>query len=347
MKKLRMGVALCAILASRLSLAADDQHVPGDRFPAHIYGGGDPCATDLFCSVHTLTAGFVADGEFDPVGQRSGFVTTETTIVVIDNLCGIVSEADITGPDFPGPGPVFPATRSFAWGMGAGDSWVGSWAVTNSLPKLYHLDSSFNTLNAFSFPDPGTGLDMQFSGLALDRDRGHLWGILRNNPAGTLSRFVELDVNVDPPVVIQGPIEVPWPGGASAVGSAGLEYNNTNCTILALQQDSNNVGQTFVVAFQDVDPAGPSSGVTRLGECQLTNTPCTGGGQSTNRPWGISYVEIEPAYLIFSDLNLQANCGTIDQPADFHLVEGPAVSGTCLTPVTPTTWGQIKASYGR
>jgi hypothetical protein len=286
---------------------------------------------------------FVADGEYDPVGLRSGFVTTENTIIIVDNICGTQSVTDITGLDFPGP-----VTRSFAWGIGGGDSWVGSWNAPGfPPPKLYHLDSSFNTLNAYTFPDPGTGLDMQFSGLAMDRDRGHLWGILRNNPLGTVSRLVELNVNVDPPVVIQGPIDMPWPGGPSAVGSAGLEYNNTNCTLLALQQDSNNVGQTFLVVVQDVDPAGPSSGVALLGECQLTNIPCTGSGQGTNRPWGISFVEVEPAYVIYSDLNLLAGCQSIGQPADFHIVAGPGVSGLCLTPVTPATWGQIKASYKR
>ena len=342
MKTLCMWVALSAILAAGPSAAADDRHLPGDRFPAAAVGGVPLCPSDIFCGSDSLDAGFVADGEFDPTNQRTGFVTTNNTIIVIDNLCGSAVESDITGPDFPGP-----ATRSFAWGLGAGDCWVGSWNVTGSAPKLYHLDASFNTLNAYNFPDPGTGLDMQFSGLALDRDRGHLWGILRNNPAGTNGRFVELDINGASPVVIQGPIDVPWPGGVSAIGSAGLEYNNADCTILALQQDTNNIGQTFMVAFQDVDPAGTAGGVSRLGECQISNTPCVGGGQSTNRPWGLALVDGPPAYVIFSDLNVQADCATIDQPADFHIVEAPAVTGTCAAPVTPTTWGQIKATYNR
>jgi hypothetical protein len=340
-----MWVALCAILpAYRLATAADDRHVPGDSYPAPIYGGGVPCATNVYCgsSDTALTDGFVADGEYDPVNQRSGFVTTENTILIVDNLCGVQSESDIIGADFPGP-----ATRSFAWGIGAGDCWVGSWNVTGSSPKLYHLDATFNTIGTYTFPDAGTGLDMQFSGLAMDRDRGHLWGILRNNPAGTFSRLVELDVNVDPPAVLQGPIDVPWPGGASAVGSAGLEYNNADCTLLALQQDAGNVGATFLVALQDVNPAG-AGGVTLLGECQIANTPCTGAGQGTNRPWGITLIDGPPAYAVFSDLNLQGDCASIDQPADFHLIEGPAVTGICASPVTPSTWGQIKArGYGR
>jgi hypothetical protein len=28
-------------------------------------------------------------------------------------------------------------------------------------------------------------------------------------------------------------------------------------------------------------------------------------------------------------------------------VEAPAVTGTCAAPVTPSTWGQIKANYHR
>jgi hypothetical protein len=339
-----LGALMGAFLITADPTAAkDERHSPGDPYPVPIRAfAGEVCTDDLFCSADTLEAGFVADGEFDPSNQRCGFVTTNNTIIVVNTVCATQSETAITGDDFPGP-----ATRSFAWGLGSGDSWMGTWNVPGFTPKLYHLDGNFNVIGTFNFPDSGTGLDMQFSGLALDRDRGHLWGILRNNPAGTNARLVELDINVEPPLVIQGPIDVPWPGGPSAIGSAGLEYNNGDCTLLALHQDTNNVGATLLVSLQDVDPAGPASGVTLLGSCQITNTPCVGGGTTTNRPWGLALVDGPPSYVIFSDLNVQGDCATIDQPIDFHIVAGPQVTGQCLLPVTQSTWGQIKAGYSR
>jgi hypothetical protein len=179
----------------------------------------------------------------------------------------------------------------------------------------------------------------------MDPTSGHLWGILRNNPSGTISRFVEFDVNVDPPVLLQGPIDTPWPGGPSAVSSAGLEYSTTDCTLLALRQDSNNLGDTSLVVFQDVDPQGVSGGVTLLGDCSVANTPCVGAGQTSNRPWGISLIETEPSYVVYSDLNLDNACTNIEQPGDFHVIARPPFTGVCVAPVEPSTWGQIKSRY--
>ena len=335
-----MAVGLLVVAGTAM---AADLHLPGDPLPgAGPSFAADPCGSDTWCGDHALSEGFVADGEWDPVSGNVGFVTTINSILVRNAVCAGVSATDITGGDFPGP-----VTRSFAWGRGQGDSWVGSWVATGApAPQLYHLDATFAVIAAYSFPDSGTGLNMQFSGLALDRARGHLWGILRNNPAGTLSRFVELDVNVDPPVVLQGPLDVPWPGGPSAVSSAGLEYNQQDCTILAMRQDANNVGVTSLVLFQDVNPVG-KGGVALLGECSIANSPCTGGGQGSNRPWGIALIESPAAYVVYSDLNLATGCGTIEQPADFHIIGLPPFSGLCVVPVTERTWGGIKALYRR
>lgn len=339
----RATVAMCfGLFVLAGAAAAADLHLPGDPLPgAGPSFAADPCASDTWCGDHALSEGFAADGEWDPVSGKVGFVTTINSIVVRDALCTAMSETDITGGDFPGP-----LSRSFAWGLGQGDSWVGSWLATGApAPKLYHLDATFAVIASYSFADPGTGLDMQLSGLALDRARGHLWGILRNNPAGTVSRFVEFDVNVDPPVVLQGPLDVPWPGGPSAVSSAGLEYNQEDCTILAMRQDANNVGETSLVLFQDVNPGG--TGVVLLGECSIANSPCTGAGQSSNRPWGIALVETPSVYAIYSDLNLATGCQTIEQPADFHVVGIPPFTGLCVSPVTERSWGGIKAMYRR
>ncbi len=335
--------AMIATLALAGAALASDAHVTGDPWPGLSGLRAVPCTDDIYVSSHTLPAGYVADGEWNPATNQSGFVASVETIIILDALGQVVSETDITGPSFPGSGLV----RSFAWGLNSNDCWVGSWYSSSGpvLPKLYHLDASFSEIASYSYPDPGTGLDMQFSGLALDAANGHLWAILRNNPAGTFSRFVEFDINVDPPALLQGPIDTPWPGGPSAVSSAGLEYNSQDCTLLALRQDSNNVGETTLVVFQDVDPQGTTSGVTLLGDCSIANTPCVGAGQTTNRPWGISLVEGPPNYAIFSDLNLDGSCSAIEQPADFHLITPPQFTGICLSPVNPSTWGQIKSRY--
>jgi hypothetical protein len=293
---------------------------------------------------HALAQGFVADGEALPGSAQVGFVTTNNTIVIIDGACAVSGETPITGPGFPGP-----VTRSFAWGIGGGDSWVGTWLISGAPdPELYHLDGTFTVIDSYTFTDSGTGLPMQISGLAMDVDRGHLWGILRNNPAGTVSRFVEFDVNVDPPVLLQGPIDVPWPGGPSAISSAGLDYNQQECTLVALRQDVNNTGATSLAVFQDLNPFGPG-GVTLLGDCSIPNVPCTGAGAGTNRPWGVAVVEGGVPYAIYSDLNLlpDQGCTLIEQPADFHFVALPPFTGLCPLPVSPSTWGQIKARYRR
>jgi hypothetical protein len=341
-----VAVLGAAFAANTCSALASDIHLPADRSAGPVLHAAAPCATDMSCGTKTLPDGFVADGEWNPTTQLSGFVTTSAvnTVVVIDGTCQEVSTNTITGADFPGP-----ITRAFAWGVETGDSWVGSWRIPPAAPdpKLYHLDASFNVLAVYSFPDPGTGLDMQFSGLAMDEERGHLWAILRNNPAGTVSRLVEFDISVDPPVILQGPIDAPWPGGASAISSAGLEYRSEDCTLIALRQDANNLGETSLVTFQDADPAGTTQGVTLLGDCSIENTPCVGAGASSNRPWGIAVVEDAAPHVIYSDLNLDATCGVIEQPADFHLVELPPVTGICLTPVEPSTWGRIKSRYTR
>ncbi len=340
-------VCVIAVLGKAESTPVADRHVAGD--PAPLAGGAPaaPCSFDQFCSNLTLTQGFVADGEWIPGLPQIGFVTTNNTIVTLDGACAVLGQSAITGPGFPGP-----VTRSFAWGVQGGDSWVGSWQVPGGpTPELYHLDSSLGVIASYVFNDPGTGAAMQISGLAMDADRGDLWAILRNNnpndpPNPPVSRFVEFDITVDPPVIIQGPIDVPWPGGPSAVSSAGLDYNSQDCTLLALRQDPNNVGQTALVVFQDLNPSG-AGGVTLLGECAIANQPCRGAGTTPNRPWGVALIEGASPYAIYSDLNLLADCAMIEQPADFHLAGLPPFSGQCAAPVTPSTWGQIKARFAR
>lgn len=334
-----------AALAPAASILASDLHIPGDPDPDAMPGparAGALCTGDQWCVNHSLAQGFVADGEWIPNLPSAGFVTTNNTIVMLDGGCSVLGETAILGLGTPSP-----VTRGFAWGIQGGDSWLGSWLVQGGpAPKLYLLDPGFAVLAEYEFQDSGTGLAMQISGLAMDSDRGHLWAILRNNPVGTVSRFVEFDVNVDPPVILQGPIDVPWPGGPSSISSAGLEYNGQDCTLLALRQDANNVGQTSLVIFQDLNPQG-GGGVALVGDCSIANQPCTGAGTGPNRPWGVALVEGVTSMVIYSDLNVLSDCAMIEQPADFHTIGLPPFSGQCAVPVDPSTWGRIKSRYIR
>jgi hypothetical protein len=337
-----VGIMATAGAASASSLVFDDP-APGTPVPEATA----PCDIDVFCGTHQLIdgSGFIADGEWNPVQLKEGWVTTNETIVIIDELCGASSEFALSGGEYGGIGVV---TRAFAWGVNPadGDFWTGSWVVAGfAAAQLTHFNPAGVQIASFQIPDPDTGLNMQISGLGMDHANGHLWGILRNNPVGTLSRFVEFDVNSGNPVLIFGPCPTAWNGGPSAVSSAGLEYNSTDCTILANRQDANNVGTTELTVFQDLNPAGAGPCPAFLGFCNIVNTPCIGGGQGQNRPWGIALVESVP-YVITSDLNLAADCATPVLPNDFHILSTPAVTGQCATTaVEPSTWGNIKNNF--
>ncbi len=340
------AVAL-GLVMSTSAFAVFDVQNPGDANPGTMIPDAlVPCTDDVFCSSYTEQAGgYVADGEWNPASNSSGFMTTGGILVIVDAICQPLVEIPCSGPNFDLSVP-----RGFAWDKDAasGKFWVGSWVGATTV-GLMHMDALGNEIAFYPIPDPGTGLNIQPSGLAMDYSTGYLWAILRNNPAGTVSRFMVFDTNVPDgtqPVVLGGPWDTPWNGGPSAVSSAGLEYRQEDCTIVALRQDSNNLGVTELTNFQDVGIAAP----TLLGFCSVVNTPCTGAGAGSNRPWGISLSE-DPAfgaYVLYSDLNLAVGCGTIDQPQDFHIIALPPFPGECgATAVEPSTWGKIKHDYNR
>jgi hypothetical protein len=189
---------------------------------------------------------------------------------------------------------------------------------------------------------------MQPAGLAMDYATGHLWGQLRNNPTTEVTRFVLWDTNVPdgtPPVLIGGPWDVPYQGGPQAAGSSGLEYYQRDCSLIAMRQDTENLGLGKIYKFQDVGIAAP----TLLGFCDLNNTPCTGAGESNNKPWGIAVSEdpaFPPGYVVYSDLNVDTGCANPICPTDLHIAALPDFPGQCgVTAVEPTTWGRIKDTY--
>lgn len=153
------NVLLLGIVSAMFGLAgstlASDENVAGDPWPAPAGFVAAPCTDDTYCGVQALDAGYVADGEWNSATNQNGFVTSNNYIAVIGAVCASISFTEITGGDFPDQIP-----RSFAWGMN-NDAWVGTWYSAPTLPKLHHLDSNFNVIASYAYPDPLTGLDMQ------------------------------------------------------------------------------------------------------------------------------------------------------------------------------------------
>lgn len=340
------------LLLSTAAFAVLDVENPGDSGPI---GGGVPdalvpCADDIYCGdAAGTTTGFVADGEWNPSTNANGFMTTEGTLTLVDPICvGLGVILNLGGPSFDNSIP-----RGFCWDKDPanGKLWVGSWADASpptTFVGIIHMDITGAEIASFAIPDPRTGMPIQPSGLAMDYSTGHMWAMLRNNPLGTNSAFMLLDTNVPDnvqPVVLFGPCDVAWgPAAPANVGSAGLEYLQEDCTIIALRQDSNSLGICELYKFQDLGATCP----TQVGFCNIVNVPCTGAGPSVNRPWGVS-VPVDPSfgpYAIYSDISLGVGCTGIGQPNDLHVVALPPVSGQCgTTAVEPTTWGKIKSDY--
>jgi hypothetical protein len=340
-------LAVCA-LSGAVSARSFDA-TPGDPYPGSALSASAPCTDDLFCGNIPAadTTAFYADGEWDPVSGNCGWVSTSETVAFTSSICGWTNTCTLNGFPFNTNGTI---PRSFAYGL-SGDYWIGTWTGATDPESITHVSSSCQTIASFVIDDPDTPANYQISGLALDRANNHLWAITRNNPVGTISRFVEFDIASGTPVLIQGPFPVPWNGGPSAVSSAGLEYNNHDCTIVALRQDANNVGVTELTVFKDNNPALLGA-PTFLAYCNIVNAPCTGVGSGSNRPWGIALVE-DPNlgdYVIYNDLNLDAGCvaQAIGPPIDLHIATLPSYQNSCdVVAVEPTTWGKIKNDYAR
>jgi hypothetical protein len=319
---------------------------------------GAPCGDRLWCTsfAEEPNTSWWADGEWNPAlpaDANVGWVATSALVTKTGELCELNALCDPM---------INKVTRGFCWDPDAasGEYWVSSWHIPPDFSgALTHVDDATCTIiNDFvGFgPDPDTGLPWQFTGLATDYASGTIWGITRNNPAGTVTRFVELNPTTNPPTVIQGPIVVPWPEGPASTGAAGLEYRASDCTLVVLRQDVGSppgAGIARILIFSDNNP-----GVSYLGECQISLTAhCTSNNDPTNpnHPWGIAVIESTPGfeYALFSEINLDAACapptpgpGVV---GDLHFVSLPSgVVGECIpTAVEPTTWGAIKNSYKR
>lgn len=279
---------------------------------------------------------WVADGEWHPQLNITGWCTvnTPTSTIVFMNPqdCSVLFTCT--------PAIFTTSYRAFAWGMGGGDMWVSGW---NAPVALFHLDVACNLIAQFD-------VGIQIAGLAMDFANGHLWAMQRS-PAGVNSALFEYDITSGTPILKQGPIPVLWGGTTQGTGSAGLEYDNSNCTIVALRQDSGNVGRSSIEVFFDLDPPGVG-GVLFLANCTITTTAfCTGAGTFINHPWGIALNEMAPANqkITITDIDLLAGCAIPPNgagPIDVHYYSVPASPGFCATTaVEPSTWGAIKALH--
>jgi hypothetical protein len=300
---------------------------------------GAACAPEALCGNvgPDPNTHWIADGEWDPAQDLLGFITVDATtsrIVFMDpNTCTVFFSCT----------PAFFATsyRAFAWGINGGDMWVSGW---NPPVALFHIDFACNLIQQFD-------VGVEIAGLAMDFANGHLWAMRRSPVGGATSALLEYDINSGTPVLIQGPLPVNWGGGGEGIGSAGLEYDNSTCSIVALRQDSNNVGQSFIEVFADLDPAG-AGGIFWLNNCDITTTQhCTGQGTFINHPWGLAVKDNAPLTrkVIVTDINLGAACAIPaagEGPVDFHYYPLPTAPPSCATTaVEPATWGQIKAIH--
>lgn len=337
------------VLMSSTAFAVRDVQNWGDPGPATASQSLVACTDDIFCSNFTEPGGgFIADGEWNPVSNVSGFITTSGILLLVNEICGEVGQILPAGPSFDNSVP-----RGFAWDKdpASGKFWVGSWADVcpnpTSFVGIIHMDATGAEIGGYTYPQGGV-CGTQPSGIAMDYSNGHMWLILRNSPSGTISKFMLLDTNVPDGTapVFLGIWDVAWEDGTGQ-GSSGMEYRASDCTLIVNRQDFATTGVAKLYSFQDVGVAAP----TYLGHCDYNNLSCVNvaGSTAINHPWGISVSEdpnFPGGYVIFTDLNRAVGCATLLQPMDLHIIALPQVTGQCgTTAVEPATWGQIKNNY--
>ncbi len=119
------------------------------------------------------------------------------------------------------------------------------------------------------------------SGLAFDRDNNHLWCI--QTPTNSQNDYLyEYDVtNRNNPVLLQGPVTVPWPNNTTT-GAGGLEYVEEDNLLIAVNSELG-----AMVAFEDLDPAS-GGGVSYRGMTAI----------AANAPYGLA---VAPAGIIIGN----------------------------------------------
>ena len=138
--------------------------------------------------------------------------------------------------------------------------WVGGW----NLDTIYHVIPSTSTV-------VGTAVALNIAGMAMDHTNNHLW-IINNAAPDTL---YEYNVTSGTPVLLQGPITVPWMTDNLAYSAAGLSYDDATGCLIAMNQSSQ-----ALETFMDLNPAG-TLGIAQGSYCYTAAT-VLGWGLSSN-----------------------------------------------------------------
>jgi hypothetical protein len=176
---------------------------------------------------------------------------------------------------------------------------------------LLHTDLWGNVLNgAFSAQELGI-TSFPVTGLTKDETNHHLWAICGGDASGQ-DVFYEFDIaNPSTPVLLQGPIPVPWSNG-DVSGAAGLEYNSVVHRLIAINQATRTAE-----CFRDNDPsyAGmpPWPGVDFISSCELLEAarPFGVAVKDGRGPRGLGALEVidQTGPSIFPLLAFEPPCG--------------------------------------
>ena len=153
---------------------------------------------------------------------------------------------------------IYPGSGNIMCGIAYDSRDSSFWCTSLNAPYLFHIDRVGNLIDSFY-----VGFT-PITGLAFDRDNYHLWGIVRGNP----DMFLEFDVSCGIPVLLQGPFPVPWLGDSPPYAAAGLDYDERENQLVAI-----NCSTRTVECFCDLCPSYTDwnklgdSGVSPTGAC--------------------------------------------------------------------------------
>lgn len=213
---------------------------------------------------------FIADGAWNPDRQLFYFVEVSQGHYLFSFDPDSCSIQDIVSP----PEFGYLSTRGLEYNTRDSTVWTGDWHGG----RVFH----FTDLPECALIDTFV-LGYNIAGLAMDQENQHLWAIINDE----FDQFFEFDISSGTPVLIQGPIDVPWQSEFDGYDAAGLEYDQERHLLIAVNQLWAWEGN-YVELFQDLDPVG-AGGVAPAGYCKM--------GPRTIFGWGIAYIEGTDEFL--------------------------------------------------
>lgn len=221
---------------------------------------------------------FIADGTWNPDRGLFYFVEVggDHYLFSFDpDSCNVLEY--VSPPEF-----ATLATRGICYNTNDSTVWTGDW-----FRRILHFTDlpECDLIQEFDLP-------YDIAGLAIDQENQHMWAITNDE----FDQFFEFDISSGTPILIQGPIDVPWQTEFDGWDGAGLEYDQERHLLIAVNQLWAHEGN-YVELFQDLDPAG-ASGVAPAGYCKM--------GPPTTFGWGIGYIEGTDEFLTV-DLGYETN----------------------------------------